>query len=174
MPPKLLLAPTDFQTLRHSCTSSYFDTQFFHTNDSINVNKEKISLRHPLPTFVIFSFFQASIWLRVDKVLQKITKSYKNELRHLFQCSILILRKRPRKTPFQNTVPPPSRFHRSWFEILPLKLAPSNDINQKCEPFHSHDTYQCSLQEVLKSWSNDNITDLPTLLHIATRHMWAM
>ena len=135
--------------------------------------KNKLSLRYPSPTFGHFSYFQASLWLGVDKVLEKQKKSYKSELRHLFQCSILILRKRRRKTPFQNTVPP-SRFHRSWFEILPLKLAPSNDINQKCEPFHSHDTYQCSLQEVLKSWSNDNITDLPTLLHIATRHMWAM
>ena len=74
-------------------------------------HKKKLSLRHPLPTFGSFSFFQASIWLGVDKVLQKLTKSYKNELRHLFQCIILIPRKCPHKTPFQHTVPPsPSRF----------------------------------------------------------------
>ena len=73
-------------------------------------HKRKLSLRHPLPTFGSFSFFQASLWFGVDKVLQKLTKSYKSELRHLFQCSILIPRKCPRKTPFQHTVPPPLRF----------------------------------------------------------------
>ena len=67
-------------------------------------HKKKLSLRHPLPTFGSFSFFQASLWLGVDKVLQKLTKSYKSELRHLFQCCILIPRKCPRKTPFQHTV----------------------------------------------------------------------
>ena len=44
------------------------------------------------------------LWLGVNKVLQKITKSYKNELRHLFQWCILIPRKCLRKTPFQHTV----------------------------------------------------------------------
>ena len=68
-------------------------------------HKKKLSLRHPLPSFGSFSFFQASLWLSVDKVLQKLTKSYKSELRHLFQCCILIPRKCPRKTPFQHTVP---------------------------------------------------------------------
>ena len=48
-------------------------------------HKKKLNLRHPLTTFGSFSFFQASIWLRVDKVLPKLTKSYKSELRHLFQ-----------------------------------------------------------------------------------------
>ena len=43
----------------------------------------------------------------MDKVLKKLTKSYKRELRHLFQCIILIPRKCPHKTPFQHTVPPP-------------------------------------------------------------------
>ena len=61
-------------------------------------------MRHPLPTFGSFSFFQASLWLGVNKVLQTLTKSYKNELRHLFQCCILIPRKCPHKTPFQQTV----------------------------------------------------------------------
>ena len=51
-----------------------------------------------------------SLWLQVDKVLQKLTKSYKSELRHLFQCCILIPRKCLFKTPFQHTVPPPSDF----------------------------------------------------------------
>ena len=69
-------------------------------------HKKKLNLRHPLPIFGSFRFFQASLWLRVDKVLQKLTKSYKSELRDLFQCSILIPRKCPRKTPFQHTVPP--------------------------------------------------------------------
>ena len=69
-------------------------------------HKKKLSLRHPLPTFGSFSFFQASILLGVDKVLQKLTKSYKSELRHLFQCRILIPMKCPHKTPFQHTVPP--------------------------------------------------------------------
>ena len=34
-------------------------------------------------------------------------KSYESELRHLFQCYILIPRKWPHKTLFQHTVPPP-------------------------------------------------------------------
>ena len=55
-------------------------------------HKKKLTLRHPSPTFGSFSFFQASIWLGVDKVLQELTKSYKNELRHLLQCCILIPR----------------------------------------------------------------------------------
>ena len=37
-------------------------------------------------------------------MLQKLTKSYKSELRHFFQCCILIAKKCPRKTPFQHTV----------------------------------------------------------------------
>ena len=66
-------------------------------------HKKNLSLRHPLPAFGSFSFFQASLWLEVDKVLQKLTKSYKNEPRHLFQCCILIPRICPHKTPFQHT-----------------------------------------------------------------------
>ena len=69
-------------------------------------HKKKPSFRHPLPTFGSFTFFQASLCLGVDKVLQKLTKSYKSELRHVFQRCILIPRKCPRKTPFQHTVPP--------------------------------------------------------------------
>ena len=38
-------------------------------------------------------------------VLQKLTKSYKSELRHLFQCCILIPRQCPRKIPFQLAFP---------------------------------------------------------------------
>ena len=78
----------------------------FHTNDSVNVWTIKRSLRHPLPTFGSFSFFQASLWLGVDKELQILTKSYKNMLKHLFQCYILIPRKCSHKTPFQHKVPP--------------------------------------------------------------------
>ena len=66
----------------------------------------KKCLRHPLPSFGSFSFFQTPLWLRVNKILQKQTKSYKNVLRYLFQCCILIPRKCPRKTTFQHTVPP--------------------------------------------------------------------
>ena len=65
-------------------------------------HKKKLTLRHPSPTFGSFSFFQASIWLGVDKVLQELTKSYKNELRHLFQCCIFNPRKCLRKTLFQH------------------------------------------------------------------------
>ena len=64
----------------------------------------KLSFRHHLPTFGSSSFFQASIWHGVDKVLQKLTKFYKSELRHKLQWCILIPRKCPRKTPFQHTV----------------------------------------------------------------------
>ena len=56
-----------------------------------------------------------------------------SELRHLFQCCILIPRKCPRKTPFQHTVPPPQilagqievhitfYFRRIW-SYLPLQI----------------------------------------------------
>ena len=57
--------------------------------------------RHPLSTFGSFSFFQAALWLGVDKVLQKLTKSYRSELWHLFQFCILIPRKCPCKNQFQ-------------------------------------------------------------------------
>ena len=70
-------------------------------------HKKKLSLRHPLPTFGNFSFFQASLWLRVDKVHWKLTKSWKSEYRQVFQCCILIPRKCPCKTLFQHTVSPP-------------------------------------------------------------------
>ena len=43
-----------------------------------------------LPTFCSFSFWQASLWLGFDKVLKKLTKFYKCELRHSFQCCISI------------------------------------------------------------------------------------
>ena len=88
-------------------------------------HKKKLSLRHPLPTFGSFSFFQASLWLGVNKVLQKLTKSYKSELRHLFQCCILIPRKCPRKTPFQHTVPPSPiflTFRHAWNVLWLLSL----------------------------------------------------
>ena len=45
--------------------------------------KRSLSFRHPLPTFGSFNFFQASFWPGVNKVLQKLTKSYKSELRQL-------------------------------------------------------------------------------------------
>ena len=87
-------------------------------------HKKKQNLRHPLPTFGSFSFFQASLWLRVDKVLQKLTKSYESEFRHLFQCCILIPRKCPCKTQFQHKVPPLATslrslhiFYNFWLEI---------------------------------------------------------
>ena len=95
----LMFLPTPSQSVSH---------KRFH--QCVN-HKKKLSLRHPLPTFVSFSFFQTSLWLGVDKELQKLTKSYKNELKHLFQYCILISRKCPHKTPFQHTVPhPPPRF----------------------------------------------------------------
>ena len=69
-------------------------------------HKKKLSLRHPLPTFGSFSFFQASLWLGVDKILQKLSKSYKSEVKHLFQFCILIPRKCPRKTPISTCSAP--------------------------------------------------------------------
>jgi hypothetical protein len=78
-------------------------------------HKKKLSLRHPLPTIGSFSFFQTSLWLGVDKVLQKLAKSYKSELKHLFQCCILIPRKYPRKTHY--TVK--SRFPSITLGVLP-------------------------------------------------------
>jgi hypothetical protein len=84
-------------------TPSHFVSQIrFHQCGN---HKKKLSLRHCLPTFGNFSFCQASFWLGVNKVLQKLTISHKSELRHLFQYCILIPRKCPHKTPFQHTVP---------------------------------------------------------------------
>ena len=82
-------------------------------------HKKQLRLRHPLPTFGSFSFFQASLWLGVNKVLQKQTKSYKSVHRHLFQCCILIPKKYSRKNPFKLTVPPPPS---SGFLDLPTAL----------------------------------------------------
>ena len=88
-------------------------------------HKKKLTLRHPSPTFGSFSFFQASIGLGVDKLLQELTKSYKNELRHLLQCYILIPRKCLRKTisthsalllPYIKSSPKPAQ--------LPIALLP--------------------------------------------------
>ena len=115
--------PTPSQSVSH---------KWFH--QCVN-HKKKLSLRHPLPTFGCFSFFQASIWLGVHKVIQNLTKFYEYDLRHLFQCCILIPRRKcPGKTPFQHTVPwhfvaryreskPRSNFAISiWAEYLFLKL----------------------------------------------------
>ena len=80
---------------------------FSHKRFYLCVNhKKKLSLWHLLPVFYSFSFFKESLWLVVDKVLQKLKKSYKSDIRLLFQCCILIPSKCPRKTPFQNTLPP--------------------------------------------------------------------
>ena len=70
-------------------------------------HKKKQNLRHPLPTFGSFSFFQASLWLGVNKVIQKLTKSLKGEFRHAYQCCILIPRKCLHSTPFPHTGSPP-------------------------------------------------------------------
>ena len=69
-------------------------------------HKKKLSLRHPLPTFGSFSFSRQTLWLGIDKVLQKLTKSHKSEISHLFCFCILIPRKCLRKNPFQHIVPP--------------------------------------------------------------------
>ena len=71
-------------------------------------HKKKLSLRHPLSIFGSFSIFQASLWVGVDKVPQKLIKSLKSELKHAFQCCILIPRKCLHQTPFQHTVSPPA------------------------------------------------------------------
>ena len=68
-------------------------------------HKKKLTLRHPSPTFGSFSFSQASIWLRVNKVLQKLQEFDINDLRLLFHCNILIPRKCSRKTPFKAQCP---------------------------------------------------------------------
>ena len=86
--------PTPSQSVSHRWIHQYMN------------HKKKLGLRCPLPTFGSFSFFQASLWLGVDKVLQKLTKSYKNKFKYLFQWCILIPRKCVHKTPFQHTVPP--------------------------------------------------------------------
>ena len=69
-------------------------------------HKIQLCLRHPLPNFGTFSFFQASILLGVDRVLKKLTKLYKSELKHLCQCCILIPRKCPHKPHFNTQCPP--------------------------------------------------------------------
>ena len=96
---------TDFAKLPGRKWKCQPQANLFHKKDSINVwiVRKELSMRHPLPTFDSFIFFQAPFWLGVDKLLQKLTKSYKSELRHLFQFFILIFRKCPCKTPFQHS-----------------------------------------------------------------------
>ena len=79
---------------------------FSHKRFNRYVNhKKKLSLRHPLPTFGTFSFFQPSLWLGDNEVhTSKSNKILESELTHLFQCCILIPRECPHKTPFQHTV----------------------------------------------------------------------
>ena len=123
--------PTPSQSVSH---------KWFH--QCVN-NKKKLSLRHPLPTFCSFSFFQASIWLGVDKVLQKLTKSYKSEVRHLFQCCILIPRKCPLKTPFQHTVPPPI-----FLTFLLAWRWTTSCYHNKSDHTPMRKTYQYSIQSI--------------------------
>ena len=101
----------------------------------VNHNK-KPSLRHPLQTFGSFSFFQVSIGLGVDKVLYKLTKSYKSELRHLFQCCILIPRKCLRKPHFNTQCPPPKKksyFRKSHEKSWIKKLTKVQCITTGCQ-----------------------------------------
>ena len=52
-------------------------------------------------------------------ILQKQTKAYKSELRHLFHCRILIPSKCPRKTLFQHTVNGPSQLQKGVYQAAP-------------------------------------------------------
>ena len=61
-------------------------------------------MRHPLSNFGTFNYFQLSILLGVDKGLQELKKSDKNQLRLLLHFCSLIPRKWPHKTPFDHIV----------------------------------------------------------------------
>ena len=54
-----------------------------------------------MSNFGSFSYFQTSLSLGVEQVLQKQPKFDINDLKLLFYCYILIPRKCPRKTPFK-------------------------------------------------------------------------
>ena len=85
-----------------------------------------------------FSFFHTSLWGYVDKILQKLTKCYKSELRHLFECSILVPRKCLRKTPFQHTVRGALCFVKFFFEDMNAdKSFLSMQKSQKRKKVHS-------------------------------------
>ena len=98
--------PTPSQSVSH---------KWFH--QCVNHKKEAWGVLYQCLVVLAFSRHPFDSGLITDKVLQKLTKSYKSEIRHLFQCCILILRKCPRKTPFQHTVlPSPNHrtFRRFW------------------------------------------------------------
>ena len=116
-------------------SSQFVSHKQFHQH--VN-HKKKLSLRQPLPTsFGSFSFFQVSLWLLgVDKVLQKLPKSCKCQLWHLFQCFILI----PRKP----------HFNTQW-----------ERWGQGTSAIHDYTWTQRSLRKVRNSYSPHN---LPTFL----------
>ena len=93
--------PTPSQSVSH---------KWFH--QCVN-HKKKLCLSYPSSNFGGFSFFKASLLLRVDKVLQKLTKSHKSELRHLLQSCILIPLMSAYKPISTHSAPPPSS-HFRW------------------------------------------------------------
>ena len=60
-----------------------------------------------MSNFGSFSYFQTPLSLRVEQGLQKLPKFDINDIRLLFHCYILILRKCPRKIPFKTQCPTP-------------------------------------------------------------------
>ena len=68
-------------------------------------SKKEAKFEYLLSNFGSFSYFQTSLSLRVGQVLQKLPKFDINDLKLLFHCYILILRRCPRKTPFKTQCP---------------------------------------------------------------------
>ena len=60
-----------------------------------------------MSNFGSLRYFQTSLSLGVEQGLQKLPKFDINDLKLLFNCYILIPRKRLRKTPFKTQCPPP-------------------------------------------------------------------
>ena len=65
-----------------------------------------ISRKIPGYSLIIAYLFIEELRVGVQQGLQKLQKFDINDLRHLFHCNMLILRKYPRKTPFKAQCPP--------------------------------------------------------------------
>ena len=105
-------------------------------------HKKKLSLRNFLPTFSSYSFFQASVWLGVDKVIQKLKNSYIKVNSDIYFNVASCLPENVRVKPHFNTqCPPPSRFSYLPTVLFILRLI--------CEGCRHHDVISSNLTKII-------------------------
>ena len=116
-------------------------------------HKKKLGLRHPLPAFGKFSFFQASH--PINKVLQKLTKSYQRELRHLFEFCILIPRKW--KSHFNTQCPPSPLLPSSSASAIPAVYWPKVSCSSPMDHCRNRSEEQSFLLRCLPLGLSDSL-----------------